>query len=688
MSKKDEQIARMQGLMTYGMGSTAKKTPVTESVEGPDNKVYAIIREGSKYYIKTAPKGSELVTESFNYIGGFMNKKNNEFSSYNQASKNLELKVRSLNEAYGVNKSVELLNPEKKETLMVEMTESMKNSIARYREIMNNTAIIMNESSTISPSNTGNPEAPKTSKFSSTIGAPFNQKAEAKLDSDLKATANNPESQSAPFGKKEKTEKYTNAQYVPSGSVANQHPSGGKVVRVNENEEFEETIEECDEWGSCGLPSAPGVGEPGKQKPFNESSEEYVGFADDSIDEEDEDIDLDDMDVDLEEPTEFELELDDIDTEDDEDEDFEDDDDIEFEDEDDEDEDFEDDDEDFEDEDDLEDDGEIEELRAELDELRDLVNSMVGDEDEDFEDFEDSEDDVDYELSLDDEDEDFDDDEDVEMDDETMFESMHIDGKEVDIPFDVDNDYKSADMKTFYNPEKKNDPWSFLRLMLASHLKDDISLRTKKLIVKTNECLRILYTCFLFTEKANDAKYYDYDAWSIVAEILSKRYAMFVNLYNSFNVFDEEENLRAEKYLRTINKRKNRFEAIYFALPENQMPEEEPVDDEDVEMDDEWENNENEFDYNINDEDAYSSIMDSIRPRRLSENRTNLRVFGKHPGYRKKPMMLPKTDAPTPYDDWNDDSVYSEEPFGSKIGSSAPFDNVVKSVMESLKKKL
>jgi alpha-amylase/alpha-mannosidase (GH57 family) len=44
------------------------------------------------------------------------------------------------------------------------------------------------------------------------------------------------------------------------------------------------------------------------------------------------------------------------------------------------------------------------------------------------------------------------------------------------------------------------------------------------------------------------------------------------------------------------------------------------------------------------------------------------------------------------YKDWNDDSVYSEEPFGSKIGSSEPYnkvvDSIVESVLNSLKKKI
>jgi hypothetical protein len=245
MSKRDEQLARMKGLMTYGMVSENKKTPVKDSIEGPDGNVYAIIREGAKYYIKSTPKGSALVTESFDYIGGFMNKKANEFTSYNQASKNLELKVRSLNEAYGVNKTVEMLNPEKKETLMVEMTDAMKASLARYRQIMNNAAGIMNESAAISASNTGVPEAPKTTGFSAKLGEPFTDTAEAKLDQDLKATANDPEKQSEPFGDNKKAEEYKDAQYVPDGSVANKKPSGGKVVRVNENNEYEETMFYC-----------------------------------------------------------------------------------------------------------------------------------------------------------------------------------------------------------------------------------------------------------------------------------------------------------------------------------------------------------------------------------------------------------------------------------------------------------
>ena len=62
--------------------------------------------------------------------------------------------------------------------------------------------------------------------------------------------------------------------------------------------------------------------------------------------------------------------------------------------------------------------------------------------------------------------------------------------------------------------------------------------------------------------------------------------------------------------------------------------------------------------------------------------------------YRKQPMSLPKTgyDREGNYRDWNDDSVYSEQPFGTQIGSSAPFDTMVNEavnrVLNNLKKKL
>jgi hypothetical protein len=94
-------------------------------------------------------------------------------------------------------------------------------------------------------------------------------------------------------------------------------------------------------------------------------------------------------------------------------------------------------------------------------------------------------------------------------------------------------------------------------------------------------------------------------------------------------------------------------------------------------------------------------VMESFQKmlnRIIAEEVTRLNVFGKHPGYRKKPMTTPanKEVVKTSGDkDWNDDSVKGEVPFGSKIGSSAPYeqqvkvltDAVMKNIAESLKKK-
>lgn len=63
----------------------------------------------------------------------------------------------------------------------------------------------------------------------------------------------------------------------------------------------------------------------------------------------------------------------------------------------------------------------------------------------------------------------------------------------------------------------------------------------------------------------------------------------------------------------------------------------------------------------------------------MKEEVTRLNVFGKHPGYRKKPMTHPDNVevAPNGARDWNDDSTKGEEPFGKQIGSSAPYTDKV-----------
>lgn len=156
MSSFEETIARMKGLYTYGKELNESKDLNSHTLEyhaiAADGKSYGIIRECNKYYIKSAPKDKEMVSEAYEYIGGFCNKGNYEYKSYANALKNFELKMASINEACEANISIATLDPFKKEEFLVEGTERMKDEIARQRQIMYNTSMIMNESTDISAS--------------------------------------------------------------------------------------------------------------------------------------------------------------------------------------------------------------------------------------------------------------------------------------------------------------------------------------------------------------------------------------------------------------------------------------------------------------------------------------------------------------------------------------------------------
>ena len=145
MSKKNvkEELGRMKEIMTYVLSEGKKNTPFSDveySRVGADGKLYGIIREGTKYYIKSAPQNAKPIKENFNYIGGFVNRKNNEYTSYANALKQFDLKMASLKEANAAGKKimVESWNPDKKRQLTVESTNQMKREIARERQIMYN----------------------------------------------------------------------------------------------------------------------------------------------------------------------------------------------------------------------------------------------------------------------------------------------------------------------------------------------------------------------------------------------------------------------------------------------------------------------------------------------------------------------------------------------------------------------
>jgi hypothetical protein len=169
----NEQIARMKALMGYGL-QTESKAPYS-SVENKklaaDGNVYGIVREGTKYYIKSAPNKSNLIKEDFNYIGGFRNRKDYQYDSFADAQKNFDLKMMSLREA--ANKTdfnINSWNLDKKESVVVEATDKMKNEILRERQIMKNAMVIAEKKGAVCCDAPGCPkdniksEKPKTGK--------------------------------------------------------------------------------------------------------------------------------------------------------------------------------------------------------------------------------------------------------------------------------------------------------------------------------------------------------------------------------------------------------------------------------------------------------------------------------------------------------------------------------------------
>lgn len=153
----EDTIARMKELYTYGRELNENSKPNNYTLEykatAADGKTYGIIRECSKFYIKAARKGKENLAEAYNYIGGCANKKDYEYPSYSSALKSLEAKLKSINEACDSQVEIESLDQfTPNNQLMTESSQSMKDEIARYKQIMHNVSAIMNEATEIGAS--------------------------------------------------------------------------------------------------------------------------------------------------------------------------------------------------------------------------------------------------------------------------------------------------------------------------------------------------------------------------------------------------------------------------------------------------------------------------------------------------------------------------------------------------------
>ena len=258
----EEQLATMQRLIKFGVNedTAAKSKPVVEfKRKAANGKTYGIIREATKYYIMEAPqKDTEVLAEDFDYIGGFNNRKENEYESYAKASNALDLKIMSINETVEKEKRVIIETPQEKANWEDSITESMRKEIDRFKTLTRNINSILTEGEIGKavgsiPSEHTVPEAPAKNPSDKEVNAPFTQSGVASGDKDFKKEEHNHETAGGPFKENAETSVEKNMQsdkkpnvktdsedltnektYEPDNNIASEHPSGGKVVKVNE----------------------------------------------------------------------------------------------------------------------------------------------------------------------------------------------------------------------------------------------------------------------------------------------------------------------------------------------------------------------------------------------------------------------------------------------------------------------
>ena len=608
----NDQLARMKALIKYGTVNEDAKPISTHTLEykamAADGKYYGIVKENSKYFVKVATPGKETIAEAYQYIGGITNKTNYEYNSYANALKQFELKLGSINEAYDEDRRVvtESLDPFKKEDLVIEGTDKMKNELARQRQIMRNASVIMNEATEIgsTPFKT-QPEAEH--EHSGDKDYPFTKEGKPEADRGaIKFADGNPEKHSATFGPDSNDVEDYNLDKGDTpkvkDSVASERPSGGKVARVNESME------------ECGLSGC-----------FNEE-----GVDDELGTPVDEPVDTDELDS--VEPTELGDEEGDFGEEDTE---LGDEEDAELGDE----EDLEgDDDFDFEDEDELGDEDDFED------------GDELGDEEDDF-DFDDEDEDEFGDDEFDDEEDEFGDEEGLEGDEEDF------EGEE-DPEIELDENV----VKKFRKLVRE----SINEMMGEWNDKDDVTDVDWETHDLGTEFIKPDWYKALPDEDSDSEEVYD---------PLTDRDKMYDDLFVAHGMYSEEDD--EDEPGDFMNR--------------------DPFDHHDPNYDEDWFSNEGADmadDYNDRMMQKESKaakmnrIVESVVKDILSED--ELHVFGDHPGYRKKPFTLPQTgsDKFQVNRDWNDDSVYSEEPFGKGKGDSTPFDELVAQITDSVMKQI
>ncbi|MCD8206825.1 MAG: hypothetical protein LUD72_02700 [Bacteroidales bacterium] len=268
----------MKDLINYGkttqsQTNTGMLTPKVEhSYKAADGKTYGILRECNKFYIKVAPakdEGVAVLAEDYDYIDGFMNKKENEFSTYTQASKAFDLKMMDINEKHNRKQEIQVA-PSAPSEWQINETKEMRAEIDRFNQINNNVHIILKEATENFTTKHTVPEAPASNPSAEKVHDPFVEPATANGDKDFKETNDNPASAAGPFttaiksvektmtsdkkptGDEEVKAPFTETpKYAPANTVTTQNPKGGEVKAVREGRTFKLSESQVLAWNNA-----------------------------------------------------------------------------------------------------------------------------------------------------------------------------------------------------------------------------------------------------------------------------------------------------------------------------------------------------------------------------------------------------------------------------------------------------
>lgn len=226
--------------------STSKTQKIECKMIGADDATYGIVKEGCLYYIKRAKDGADTnLLESYDYLNGASSGKENAYNSYNEASKHLELKLMSLNEAYGRKLKTSTVDVDKPRKDAVQLTESARAELNRVHQIFENSFRVNGKE--YDKESKGHASAEDTTGNNK----PFSEKAEATLDKDMKENGTMDKA-NKDYAKVTVTDKEMESDKMKTGTdtvekdsekakcdlsgtcVATEKKTNGKAVKMNE----------------------------------------------------------------------------------------------------------------------------------------------------------------------------------------------------------------------------------------------------------------------------------------------------------------------------------------------------------------------------------------------------------------------------------------------------------------------